>query len=241
MGILTADKPKCLTMLAGRPLLDWQLSSLDEAGISDITVIRGYQKELLSDSRFSVLDNDAWADTNMVATLSCAASLLSESICLVSYSDIVYHPDHVRALATCNGDIAITYDVSWVSLWKTRFANVLADAETFQQRNGLLQAVGERASRIEEIEGQYMGLLKISPAGWSKIEELLSTLPLERRNRIDMTSLLMALISKGVSVHCVPVDGRWCEVDSEADAFAYERLLEDAPRENRRWRHDWRW
>jgi L-glutamine-phosphate cytidylyltransferase len=241
MGELTADKPKCQTMLCGTPLLDWQLASLREAGITDVTVIRGYRKELLCDGRFAVLDNDAWAETNMVATLCCAASLLKERPCIVSYSDIVYHPDIVRALAASDGDIVISYDVHWEELWSARFEDVLVDAETFRQQDGKLIAIGGRAKTLSEIEGQYMGLLKFSPNGWSYVERHLDSLPQSIRNRLDMTSLLKGLLDEGVEIRCVPIQGRWCEVDSESDARAYEQLLEKARSNNTRWRHDWQW
>src|SRR5688572_14359625 len=99
MGELTAERPKCLSALAGRPLIDWQLAALESADVPAVTVLRGYRKELLSSPRYAVLDNPAWAETNMVATLCCASDLLAATPCIVSYSDIVYHPDHVRALA----------------------------------------------------------------------------------------------------------------------------------------------
>src|SRR5205085_422754 len=101
---------------------------------------------------------------------------LHQTPCVVSYGDILYGPDRIRVLAAVDADIAISYDTHWESLWRARFANPLADAETFCQENGWLTAIGERAERISDIEGQYMGLLKFTPAGWAQAEEAVSTL-----------------------------------------------------------------
>ena len=38
---------------------------------------------------------------------------------------------------------------------------------------GELREIGGKTAKIEEIEGQYMGLLKLTPTAWSAVEELL--------------------------------------------------------------------
>ena len=47
MGSLTQDMPKCLTPLHGKPLLEWQLKALREAGCNSIGMVRGYRAEWL--------------------------------------------------------------------------------------------------------------------------------------------------------------------------------------------------
>lgn len=241
MGDMTAMKPKCLTVLGGKRLLDWQLAALRSADMQSITVIGGYRKDLLASRDYQLLDNPDWAATNMVATLRCASSLLRQDSCIVSYSDIVYRPDRVKDLAAVEADIAISYDTRWEDLWCARFANPLVDAETFRQENGWLTAIGERAQRMSDIEGQYMGLLKFTPAGWRQVEEVLSTLPPERQSSIDMTNLLRILLDLGIGIRCVPGAGAWCEVDDGADVQLYQRLLDQSDRYGNGWKHDWRW
>lgn len=236
MGAGTAESPKCMTRLAGKSLLDWQLASITQAGISDITVIGGYASHLLNGGQYALRHNPVWAESNMVTTLCCALDLLRSEPCIVSYSDIVYRPEHVSRLAAACGDLAITYDKDWASLWQERFADPLADAETFREENGVLQEIGGRASQIEEIGGQYMGLLRFTPTAWAHVEAVLASLTQERRARLDMTSLLSMLLAQGEKITCVAVSGGWCEVDCENDVRCYEdKLAEPAS-----WSHDWR-
>lgn len=241
MGDLTATKPKCLTVLAGRPLLAWQLAALRSAGMQSITVVGGYRKDLLASTDYHLLENPDWAVTNMLATLRCASALLRRTPCLVSYGDILYRPDRVEKLATVDADIAISYDTHWESLWRARFEDPLADAETFRQDNGWLTTIGERAERISDIEGQYVGLLKFTQRGWAQVEQVLSTLALEVQRRSDMTSLLRILLSRGIGIRCVPGPGAWCEVDDSADLHLYARLLDASDKASDPWDHDWRW
>ena len=48
MGGRTEAKPKCLSVLAGKTLLDWQLEALRAAGIGDIGIVRGYLGETVA-------------------------------------------------------------------------------------------------------------------------------------------------------------------------------------------------
>jgi hypothetical protein len=75
-------------------------------------------------------------------------------------------------------------------LWTRRFADPLADTETFRiNAAGQLLEIGGKTTRIEDIEGQYVGLLKFTPSAWSAAELLLSTLDAQIRDRLDVTGL----------------------------------------------------
>jgi choline kinase len=222
MGEQTRLQPKCLTQFAGKALLDWQLEALRGAGIREIAAVRGYLAELVARPGLSYFENMRWAETNMVASLACAAPWLEAFECVVSYSDIVYPADHVRALSDAGGDIVVAYDTKWLELWSRRFADPLSDAETFRMdSHGTLTEIGNRAKTLDEIEGQYLGLLKFTPAGWRQVRDLNAELPPARRDRIDMTGILKELISRGATIRTVPVAGSWYEIDSESDLKLY--------------------
>ena len=237
---LTAERPKCLVELAGRPLLHWQLDALRGAGIRRILVVRGYAAQCLAGD-FATTENPRWAETNMVASLLCAAPFAREFFArggkrlVVSYSDIVYHPDHVRQLLTATEDMAITYDTEWEALWKLRFEDVLSDAETFRQEGGILHEIGGRAATLEEIHGQYMGLLSFSRAGGERLEAACAALGAGAVDKLDMTGLLRLLLAQNIAIEAVPVAGRWCEADSGTDLKTYEDALARGA-----WSHDWR-
>lgn len=241
MGSLTDTRPKCLTEIAGRTLLEWQTAAMRYAGIEDLVVVRGYRAADLPGDGYRVVDNPRWSETNMVMSLAAASDYLTTEDCVVSYADIAYHPDAVGAVMVSEDDIAIAYDVDWAGLWKARFQDPLGDAESFRHSNGRLLEIGEKANTLDEIEGQYMGLLRFSPDGWARVTELLSELSPSDRDRLDMTSLLGRLLDRNVGIGTVPVAGRWCEVDSEVDLELYRSCLEDADATNVRWHHDWRW
>lgn len=246
---LTDDKPKCLVRLAGTPLLRWQYDALRAAGAREVLVVRGYLADRLvpeaaglPPDAFATVDNPRWARSNMLASLLCAGPWLEaafaagEREAVVSYADIVYPAAHVRALCGQAGDapVALTYDTDWEALWRIRFADPLSDAESFACRDGLLCDIGRKPQGLADIEGQYMGLLRVTPSGWDEIRAACAELG-EAVDRTDMTSFLRVLMARRVPVAAVPVRGCWCEVDSREDLRAYEAHLAEG-----HWPHDWR-
>jgi choline kinase len=223
MGELTADQPKCFARLKGRRLLDYQLAALRGAGIDEIAIVRGYRGECFTEP-VHYFENPRWAETNMVQTLACAAAWLAEAPCVVSYSDIVYSAETVHRLVADPAALAIAYDPDWLPLWSKRFAHPLDDAESFNRHaDGSLADIGRRVERLEEINGQYVGLLKFTPDSWRAVSTYLSELG-PAADKLDMTSLLRAGLARGWRIATVPVAGTWGEVDAASDLAIYETM-----------------
>lgn len=226
MGNSTAARPKGLIKLAGRSLIERQIASLDEAGVSPIALCTGYKADMLEEFGAARFHNPRWSETNMVASLCAADEWLAQGPTIVSYSDIFYDPLTVIRLSRCTDDIAISYDPHWAALWKDRFDDPLSDAETFQtDGNGHLTEIGGKTNSMADIKGQYMGLLKFTPEGWTKTKDLIEPLIGAVRDKLDMTSLLQRLIMEGVKIGTTPVQGSWGECDNEEDLAYYERRV----------------
>lgn len=227
MKNLTDQRPKCLVELNGKPLLEWQLGAIRQAGINEIAVVTGYKRELLGSWGLVEFYNPRWAGTNMVSSLACAAEWLKTEPCLISYSDIFYDTNAVSALMNCTASLAVAYDPNWQELWEKRFENPLVDAETFRlNSNSSLAEIGNKPKTIEEIEGQYMGLLRFTPEGWDEIARIRFELTESERDRMHMTGTLQKVIDAGnIEVLGVPYRGCWGEVDTESDLFAAQNLL----------------
>lgn len=223
MKSLTEERPKCLVEFRGKTLLDWQLSSLAGAGITEVAIVTGYKCEMLKNFGVVQFHNSRWAETNMVSSLACAESWLRQGPCIVSYSDIFYSRSAVQSLMTCNANLAVTYDPKWLELWTRRFSDPLKDAETFRlTAEGMLAEIGRRPRTVEEIEGQYMGLLRFTPAGWSEVQRVRSGLEPHQADLMHMTGTLQLIIDAGrIPVAAVPYEENWGEIDSADDLAAY--------------------
>ncbi|WP_438858446.1 phosphocholine cytidylyltransferase family protein [Achromobacter spanius] len=224
MGDMTAEQPKCLTKLKGIALLDRQLAALREGGVDEIGIVTGYRREALTDRGLHEFHNPDWSHTNMVSSLACAQRWLLDSPCIVSYSDIFYGAQAVQSLINSGSALALTYDPNWLSLWSARFGDPLSDAETFRlTADGTLLEIGEKPRTVEEVQGQYMGLLRFTPDSWSALDAMRGALPADARNRMHMTGALQRLIQMGgITIRAVPYIGTWGEVDSQEDLSVYE-------------------
>lgn len=218
--------PKCLTELWGKRLIDWQLRAIRAAGISQIAIVTGYHAEEIKKRVEGVtfFHNAKWEETNMVSTLLCAKDWLHTEPCIVSYADVVYSQVAIRILCDMRANIGLVYQTNFWELWQERFANPLDDLETFRLTpEGNLAEIGKRPTSEEEIEGQYMGLLRFSPTGWQNLEENLHRDLPRPLAKMDMTALLEHLILQGVRIQAKPYAGLWVEVDNNDDLAAYKR------------------
>ncbi len=223
MKNLTDERPKCLVELRGKSLLEWQLAALREAGIDEIAIVTGYRRELLADYGLVEFHNARWAETNMVSSLACAQEWLQAEPCIVSYSDIFYDAEAVKSLMDSPALLAVTYDPNWLELWTQRFGDPLLDAETFRLKpDNTLAEIGNKPKSVEEVQGQYMGLLRFTPEGWAEVLRIRAGLTPAECDRMHMTGTLQKVIDAGnVPIAAVPYAGEWGEVDSAEDLASY--------------------
>lgn len=241
MGEATRDSPKCLTPLAGRPLLDWTLRALRANGIDDILIIAGWHGDALADWPAELRINPRWDAANMVRSLQCADDWLARAPTLVVYGDGAYGEAAIAsALAgDAASELVMPVDVEWRSLWQRRFDDPLQDAEALQRDGNALLGIGGRAASLDAIDGQFMGLLHLQPDGWRDVAGWLdrcdAAFGTTRVDRMDITTMLQGLLDDGLGVRCVDVAGGWVEIDSMSDVAVVEQALDEPG-----FRHDFR-
>lgn len=225
MKSLTQKSPKCLLKIKDKPLLDWQLKAIRGAGIKNIAIVTGYKREMLKKYQLVEFHNDKWQISQMVYSLFCAKKWLFDKDCIISYSDIFYQKSAIALLKENKDDIAITFDPNWKKLWEKRFYDPLQDAESFKlNKDNQLIDIGNREVSIKNIEGQYMGLIKVSSKGISHLQELFDSQENSKKENIDMTELLKIVLKVNkFKINAYPYREIWGEVDSKSDLEYYNK------------------
>ena len=224
MNQFTANSHKCLVKVNGESLINLQLDALYDAGITEIALVTGYQRDLLKNYGDHEFYNSRWQKTNMVTSLSKADKWLKSEPCIVSYSDIFYSSLAIKPLINCSSYIALMYDPNWLSLWKKRFSDPLIDAETFKfDTENKLTEIGNKPLSVSQIQGQYMGLLRFTPEGWNEISRIRKSLSNKDQDSMHMTATLQKVIlANRIYISVIPYLGKWGEVDTINDLKLYQ-------------------
>lgn len=232
LGPETAEIPKCMVEVGGRPILHRQLDALAAAGATDFVIVRGYLGHRIAapGHRLRFVENPEWESNNILASLLFAAAEMGEGF-LFSYSDIVFAPGHARQVAASTGDIALVIDRLWHETYVGRVQHPVSEAELASLRataaGPMVDRVGKTVVPAEAAIGEFIGLAKFSAAAAAALRELWRELvaagldrPFGRAARLRQAYLsdaLNALADRGWSLAPVLVDGRWREIDTEED------------------------
>ena len=63
--------------------------------------------------------------------------------------------------------------------------------------DGTLAEIGNQPKTMDEIQGQYMGLLRFTPYGWNELKYLRSKLTAENQDKMHMTGSLALILKNG--------------------------------------------
>ena len=232
---LTDDRPKCLVELAGTSLLELQVDTLKGEDIHDITVPTGYKGDQVSARGFATITNPEYSQSNMVYTLFIARPLMTPGVDLIiSYGDIVYEPRVLQALLDCEAPMTVAVDREWLRYWKIRMEDPLSDAETLKlDGDGRILELGKKPSGYHDVQGQYIGLIKVSGSHISQFLDLYDSLNPDALydgrtiKQMYMTSFIQEAIDRGWRVQSAPVSNGWLEIDTYAEMQQYQRMHED--------------
>lgn len=219
----TNSLPKCMVELKGRSLIRYHIDILNACGIDNILAVGGYFSKKLLTVFSEIKENKQFENTNMVYTLMCAKDELLEGA-IVAYGDIVYSKNILKKLMSHECDISVVVDDNWLSYWKRRNPNILEDAETLKiNENGYLEEIGAVAESIDEIQSQYIGLIKVSQKGAKKLIDLYHTcvdggyINNKPYRQAYLTDLLQHAIDANIRVCALRCCDPWIEVDTVED------------------------
>lgn len=233
---LTNEKPKSMVEFCGNTIINHIIQTHKTVNIKNIHVVTGYcaekLKEHLGEEEATFHHNTLWAETNMVYSLFCAlSSIENNDDIIISYSDILYTPQVLSKLIDSKHDLSIVVDKKWESLWTKRMSSPLNDAESLRLNlDNSIKRIGDKVSSYSEIEGQYIGLLKISSkiiqkikTHYQKLEDTHSKNKEVLRN-MYMTDFIQSIIDELCPAQAVFIEGGWLEIDTLQDLKAYKNF-----------------
>ena len=230
----TQNLPKGMLSFMGKTIIERQIEMYKKCGIGDIIVVCGFAAEQIQYEGVKYYTNENYADTNMVESLMTAKDEFDDDI-IVSYSDILFEEQMLRAMMKSSADFVVAVDDDWKDYWQKRYGKVDFDTESLSiDRDGNIVELGLESPKPEDIDARYIGLLRFSKEGLRYIEKIMEAAYLNFENepwqqsgktvrKAYMTDLLNAIIESGKEVKAEHFQNGWIEFDTNED---YENACE---------------
>jgi phosphoenolpyruvate phosphomutase len=232
---LVADRPKAMLEVKGKSILERQVDALQQCGVRQIAVVRGYKKEQMTLPNVRYYDNDAFEESGELESLLRAGAELSSPV-VVMYGDILFDRNILERLLQSGDDIALVCDRSWPDTREGRESSeadlviespaprrhhrFLADAHPVR-----ITAIGQQID-AGQATAEFIGMAKLSARGCQILGEVYR----ELRERVDgpvhesptlrtakLTDLLHEVARRGHAIASVGVYEGWLEVDTFDD------------------------
>lgn len=218
---LTAERPKCLIELSGRSLLEWQLDSLRDAGISEAVVVTGFRDDLVDSVAgrrpgVRTLFNPFYHVADNLGSVWMARSELNADTLLLNGDTLISPALLATVLSARTGPIAVTVD----------------EKDSYDADDMKVLRDGDRLLRIGKAlePGQYnaesIGLLAFRGEGpllfADQVDRMMRQPDGTRRWYLRAID---ALAQAGADVRTVSIKGEeWQEVDFPEDVEAAKAL-----------------
>jgi phosphoenolpyruvate phosphomutase len=223
---VTADRPKVMLPIAGKPLLRWLVDAFKKQGVNDITVVGGYRADAIETAGIKLVVNERHADTGELASLACAVDAL-KSDTVISYGDLLFRSYIVRDLVESEAPFSVVVDstltepvnksvrdFAWCSAPDDR--GLFGNKVLLKRVSSELQDAASGEASLPD--GRWVGLLNVRGEGRERLQTVLATLRARPDfDKLDMPALLNALIEAGEAIEVQYVHGHWRGVNDLED------------------------
>lgn len=212
---IIADKPKCLIKAGSVTLISRTVSLLRSRGVDDISVITGYNSDLIHSelqSQVRYFHNPFFRVTNSIASLWLAKDLLCDDVILMNAD--LYYEDAVLDIAMNQTDHAVMLSDS------TRIED--ADFRFHVDGNRILLASNQLTN--QETDCEYVGIVRIDQSFIATFKDRLVAMIKQGEFGNWWEGVLYSFIGQGPGIFHKDVAGAfWSEVDHLED---YNRLAD---------------
>ena len=218
------EHPKCLIEVDNATILDHQLEALYKAGITDVVMVVGYEKEQiishlrsrkLGQQRIHFVENPAFAITNNIYSLWLALDWVRGDSFIVLNADVIFDADVLDRAVRANTPISMIIDL----LWRDETMKVILHGDRVIQ-------MSKKIPR-EQFSGTYIGITMFSKEIQAQFFKKMMTVISAGRVNEFFNVAVQELVDEGVHVGYTSTDGlAWAEIDDPTDlSFAQQNVF----------------
>jgi len=225
LGKISQNKPKILLNFKGKTIFDHQLEVYKKIKNIKLYVVGGYKinklKKYILKKDIKLINNEKFKYTNMYYSFLLAEKLMKKkSDLVIVYGDIIFRKNIFKKLINKKDPISVSIDRKFMKYWKMRMKKPLYDLETLKiNKKNQITEIGKKPKSYNEIQGQYIGLIKISHKYFKQIRILMKKISNEIKDykNLYMTDFLQYLINNKVKICPSYHNGDWQEFDKPID------------------------
>jgi L-glutamine-phosphate cytidylyltransferase len=219
------EHPKCLIEVDNTTILDHQLDALSMAGIDNVAIVVGYEKEQIiahvktrrpnALQRIRFFENPAFAITNNIYSLWLGLEWLRGESFVVLNADVIFDPEILSAAVCPNAPISVIMD----PLWRDETMKVVVEGDHVIR-------MSKKISR-EEFSGTYIGITVFSKAIQDRFFPTMNELIATGQVNEFFNVAVQQLVNEGIRVGYTSTDGlAWAEIDDPLDlTFAQQNVF----------------
>ena len=217
LGEVTRVKPKAMAHVGGTPLLHKLVADFRAERIKEIVVVRGFAKNEVHAPDVHFVDNDEFADTGELVSLSKGAACLEGEL-VITFGDILFRRYILSNLLADTHDIVAVVDAGWEQRQPVGQVDYVTTSRPFSLKYSeddvMMKAMGANLPK-EQINGEWIGLVKTNARGTARLKAALDELaqrPDFRKLRLD--DLFRHLLAQGAAIKVHFITGHWLDVDN---------------------------
>lgn len=216
----TADVPKPLVQVNGRPLIGYTIDALADAGIEEAIVVVGYRAAQVvqalegseSRVRLSFARNGRFHGGASLS-LRAARTLAGDSPFLLLMADHLLSAPIVRTLAESPRDGRTSLIATDASQWPDDYAEEATRVSLIPGRRAV-DAIGKGLARWDALD---TGAFLLSPAAWEAVDSVAEDCEL---------SVICSELARRGELEAVDVSGEpWYDVDTAEDLLAARQMV----------------
>ena len=220
-------KNKCLLKIKGKTLIEKIIDDFQSTiKVDKVSVVTGYKnakiKSNLKNYNINYIYNKDYKKKEMLHSLYLGL-LQARTDIIVSYSDIYFSKKIIRLIKKKKSkNIILPINSNWKQVWKNRKKLFVDDCESLKfNKDFKLTEIGNKITNIDEVMGQYMGLVFIPKGLIPNIKKFYKKKI--KNSKKHITEFLNDLINKKYEIYCLPTKVKWYEFDDMQDIKNFKK------------------
>jgi NDP-sugar pyrophosphorylase family protein len=219
MGGITAETPKAMLLVQGRPLVERVLESFAAAGVEEFLIVVGYRREAIEEHLrnwrlpITFRIQDPIDGTGSAARL--ARDFAAGEPFLLGMGDILCEPAEYRRCA----EVLLTNPNTQAVLGVKDTDDPFRAAAVYAE-DGVIRHVIEKPPKgTSTTRWTSAGLYAMRPIAFHYLERLQPS----PRNEYELTSIFEMMLADGLELRIAPIEGGWRDVGRPEDLEAANR------------------